>query len=273
MTEAARLLAVAKAYDGAENVNSAYGHLIDDFKWTDMSKLFGKHGAKEVPFAGYYAGFERLTHAVFLEYGDTQTSGRAGIAFHWLIQPVIHVASDGRSARAHSYLFHPDTNKRPGSASLFGAMYPDNQFVLEDGVWRFWNLSLDEPYFELVGGWKGGWSGKAAPRAAGAPPPAPGYTPCEPRRDPTLFRCPTGGKVRARRTDHGTGESGRALSRGHRGDVGLAADPADVVELQEPGERAEAGEFPPDCIPCDYAPDSSMTRHGYLLPPTGPEAK
>jgi hypothetical protein len=28
----------------------------------------------------------------------------------------------------------------------------------------------------------------------------------------------------------------------------------------------------PDCVPCEYAPDLSMTRHGYLLPPTGPES-
>jgi hypothetical protein len=30
--------------------------------------------------------------------------------------------------------------------------------------------------------------------------------------------------------------------------------------------------FLPDCVPCEYAPDMSMTRHGYLLPPTGPKS-
>jgi len=28
--------------------------------------------------------------------------------------------------------------------------------------------------------------------------------------------------------------------------------------------------FLPDCVPCDYAPDLSMTRHGYQLPASGP---
>jgi len=28
--------------------------------------------------------------------------------------------------------------------------------------------------------------------------------------------------------------------------------------------------FLPDCVPCNYAPDMSMTKHGYLLPPTDP---
>jgi hypothetical protein len=28
---------------------------------------------------------------------------------------------------------------------------------------------------------------------------------------------------------------------------------------------------PGACVPCDYAPDLSMTRHGYRLPPSAPE--
>jgi len=271
LLEAARRLAVSKAYDGAENVNSAYGHVIDDFKWTDMSKLFGKHGAKEVPFAGYYAGFERLTHAVMLEYGDTQVAGRAGIAFHWLIQPVIHVAADGRSARAHSYLFHPDTNKRPGSASLFGAMYPDNQFVLEDGVWRFWNLSLDEPYFQLVGGWKGGWSGKAAPRPAGAPPPPLVAPPVNPAAPQHYF----GAQLVAKFPPDVPITALGKVEEHYRGGTGEAWDWPQILPMWWDYKNPVSGRTPenflPDCIPCDYSPDSSMTKHGYLLPPTGPE--
>jgi hypothetical protein len=30
--------------------------------------------------------------------------------------------------------------------------------------------------------------------------------------------------------------------------------------------------FLPDCVPCDYKPELSMAKHGYLLPPTGPQA-
>ena len=268
LADDARRLAVATAYDGAENLNSAYGHLIDDFQWKDMAKLFGKHGAKEVPFAGYYAGYERIAQSVFLEYGDTQVTGRAGIAFHWLIQPVILVASDGRSASARGYLFHPDTAKAPGSADIFGAMYPDNQFVLEDGTWRIWNLSLDEPYFSMPGGWKGGWSAKPKPRAAPVPTPA------------SLAPRP-GAPVRY---------IGAALVNKFEPDVRIT-----VLGVREEHYQGGTGEtwawpqilpmwwnyrnlvsgrtpenFLPDCVPCDFNPDLSMARHGYLLPPTGP---
>src|SRR5215467_8211895 len=64
-----------------------------------------------------------------------------------------HPAGDSASVRR--YLFHPNTSKQ-GSSTLFGAMYPDDHLILEDGIWRLWNLSLDEPYFEMPN-WKGGW--------------------------------------------------------------------------------------------------------------------
>jgi hypothetical protein len=266
LVEAARLLAVAEAYDGAENVNSAYGHVIDDFKWTDMAKLFGKHGAKEVPFAGYYAGFDRIDRAVFLEYGDTQVAGRAGIAFHWLIQPVILVATDGRSARAHSYLFHPDTNKRLGSAGLFGAMYPDNQFVLEDGVWRFWNLSLDEPYFSMVGGWTGGWSGKAPPRPAGAPPAPRATPPVNPSAPQHYF----GAQLVAKFAPDVPITTLGKVEEHYRGGTGQTWDWPQILPMwwnyRNPVSGRSPENFLSDCIPCDYDPDMSMTRHGYLLP-------
>jgi hypothetical protein len=269
LTELARRLAVSTAYDGAENVNSAYGHLIDDFKWTDMAKLFGKHGAKEVPFAGYYAGYERIAQSVFLEYGDTQVTGRSGIAFHWLIQPVILVAADGRSASGRSYLFHPDTAKAPGSADIFGAMYPDNQFVLEDGVWRLWNLSLDEPYFTMPGGWAGGWSSKPRPRATPAPTPAS----LAPRPNaPVRY---IGAALVAKFEPDVRITALGAREEHYRGGTGEVWEWPQILPMwwgyRNPVSGRTPENFLPDCVPCEYKPDLSMARHGYLLPPTGPQ--
>ena len=269
LNEDVRRLSVSTAYDGAENVSSSYGFFIDDFQWSAMAKIFGKRGAKEVPFAGYYAGAERIAHSVYLEYGDARVSGRAGIAFHWRIQPVINVASDGRSASVRTYLFHPDTAKKPGSANIMSGMYLDDQFVLEDGIWRFWNLSLDEPYFTMPGGWKGGWSSTAPPR----PPSSAGPRPAaDPNRKTGYFGADLVKKfppdvpitalgVREEHYQGGTGETWAwpqilPMWWGYKNPVS--------------GRTPE--NFLPDCVPCECAPDMSMAKHGYLLPPTGPES-
>jgi hypothetical protein len=70
MKEAARKVMVAKAYDGAEHVSSSYGFFADDSQWNWLSELFGKTGTKQIPFAGYYTGYDRISHGLFLEYGD-----------------------------------------------------------------------------------------------------------------------------------------------------------------------------------------------------------
>jgi hypothetical protein len=264
LTEDARHLAVSTAYDGAENINSAYGNYADDFQWTDMSKLFGKHGAKEVPFAGYYSGADRITHALMLEYGDARVGGRAAIAFHWLIQPMTLVAPDGRSARTRTYLFHPDTAKTPGSASLFGAMYPDNQAVLEDGVWRLWNLSLDEPYFGMPGGWRGGWSSKAPPHAEPKRPPV----------SPTQAVHYFGAQLVAKFAPDVPITVLGVREEHYRGGTGEPWEWPQILPMwwsyRNPVSGRQPENFLPDCVPCDYAPDQSMTRHGYVLPVSGP---
>jgi hypothetical protein len=269
LNEDVRRLSVSTAYDGAENVSSSYGFFIDDFQWSDMAKTFGKRGAKEVPFAGYYAGAERIAHSVYLEYGDARVSGRSGIAFHWRIQPVINVVSDGRSASVRTYLFHPETAKKQGSANIMSGMYLDDQFVLEDGIWRFWNLSLDEPYFTMSGGWNGGWSSTAPPR----PPSSAGPRPAaDPNRKTGYFGADLVKKfppdvpitalgVREEHYQGGTGETWAwpqilPMWWGYKNPVS--------------GRTPE--NFLPDCVPCEYAPDMSMVKHGYLLPPTGPES-
>src|SRR5205814_7319013 len=114
LKEGARKVMVAVAYDAAEHVSSSYGFFADDSQWNWLSALFGKTGTKQIPFAGYYTGYDRISHGLFLEYGDpvSLSAKKASIAFHWRIQPVINVAPDGRSARVRTYLFHPNTSKQ-----------------------------------------------------------------------------------------------------------------------------------------------------------------
>ncbi len=294
LQEAARKLLVAKAYDGAENVSTAYGNYADDSQWVMLAEIFGKTGTKQIPYAGYYTGGERIAHALQLQYGEPvnpATAMRAGIAYHWRIQPVINVAPDGRSARLRTYLFHPNTGKNPGG-TLFGAMYPDDHLILEDGIWRLWNLSLDEPYFEMPN-WKGGWAAARdkAPAAAAARATAPAGT--APAAAPPRAAAPAGPATAAANPAAPARPQryvGAALVPVYRPDV-----PISELGVRQEHYRGGTGEpgtgpgscrcgggyrnpvsgrtpelFLPDCVPCDYSPAMSMTRHGYLLPPTDP---
>ncbi len=232
---------------------------IDDFQWPLMGALYGRRGAKEVPFAGYYLGGERITKAVVTEYGPPPTTPRTGISFHWLIQPVIIVAPDGRSASVRTRLFQPRTSMQPSKpgaflgAGIWEGMY-QNQVNLEDGTWRIWNLTLDEPYVE-PNGWKLGWAGMKDARAGKLPPPLPLIEKFPPDIPISIL---------GRREEHFRGGSGDPIA--WPGILPMWFGYLNPVSGRQPEH------FQPDCAPCDHAPDLQLTAHGYLLPPAGPAA-
>jgi hypothetical protein len=268
MREARRKLAMATAYDAAEHVSSAYGFFADDSQWDWLSEIFGKGGTKQIPFAGYYTSYPRISKALFLEYGDPVglDAKKSAIAFHWRIQPVITVAPDGRSARVRTYLFHPNTSKT-ASSTLFGAIYPDDHLILEDGIWRLWNLSLDEPYFSMPD-WKRGWVGVNEPTAGEAPRPAPRAV--DPDRPQRFFGAAL---VKQYRPDVPITELG-VLQEHFRGGTGEPWDWPRILPMWWGYKNPVSGRVPElfleDCVPCGYAPEMSMTKHGYLLPSTDP---
>ncbi len=144
------------------NMTAAYTHYIDDGQWTSIGAIFAAKGTKHVPFNGYYIGPERIAHRPGAKPAVNSTNpGRGG--WHWLLQPVVHVAPDGRSAKMRTRLFHPGTGFNSGG-SLEGGMYPNNQAVLEKGVWKLWTVTIDEPYFSSQ--FPHGWSRTAPPRAS-----------------------------------------------------------------------------------------------------------
>jgi hypothetical protein len=180
------------------------------------------------------------------------------------MQPVIHVAPDGRSAKMRSRLFHPAPNNSGGG--MEGGMYPNNQAVLESGVWKLWTITIDEPYFTSQ--WPTGWSRAAAPRAAPAAPrpaaPAAGAAPAAPAARP-----PSGAELYPPDIPLTT------LGKRFEGFAGGAGE-----TIRWPGQlpmwfhykNPVSGRVPPlywpNCGPCEYAPQTSMDKHGYTLPDT-----
>lgn len=259
MDDLSRRLARSRAYDGVENVSSAYGFYIDDFQWPQMAAIFAVKGNKQSPFAGYYLGRDRILGAVNASWGPPPKL-RSAISFHWRTQPVIQVSQDGRSANLRTRLFQPRTSKsQPAGPSEFymggvhAGMYPNEQAVLENGVWRLWSVTIDEHYFASPD-WKGGWA-SAVDRPDGAAPP--------PSKLLTIY--PPDVKI----SDLGRREEG------FRGGTGKTITWPGILPMWFNYRNLVSGRTPerywPDCVPCEALPDARMTSHGYQAPPTGPQ--
>jgi hypothetical protein len=248
--EAERRLAVSKAWDGAENMNSAYGDYLDDLDFGPLGKLFARNGTKEVPFRGIYVGRERIV-ARDATSPPPGSRPRTSIPIHWRTQPVILVAEDGRSASIRSRLFQGGSS-RTRASGLNGGMYHD-QVVLEDGVWKLWSVNIDEFFFQSAS-YDGGWSAAKDPEPATARPPAAqnaqndSYPP-----DIPLSKL---------------GER----ERGFRGGAGDTIAWPSILTMWFHYKNPVSGRVPehywPDCESCVQYPETSMKNHGYLLPPS-----
>ncbi|HET9267531.1 MAG TPA: nuclear transport factor 2 family protein [Vicinamibacterales bacterium] len=263
-----RRLRMATAYDGAEHVSTTYGMYADDFQWPPMAAIFGRQGAKQIPFVGYYKSAGRIARATYLEWGDP-TDTRTNVTWHWRMQPVILIAADGRSASLRTYLFQPRTQKDRASG-IAGAMYLD-QLVLEDGIWRLWSLSLNEPYFTSPD-WKSGWSGAKyrGPQPQQAPRPRPALAPGTPEKPFGYF----GADLVAKYPPDVAITALGARQEHFRGGTGDTWDWPMILPMWWHYKNPVSGRTPelymPDCTPCEFAPGMSMTKHGYVLPPAGP---
>jgi hypothetical protein len=253
VSEARRRLARSAAYDGISNISAAYGYYIDDSDALGWASTLATNGFKETPFAGYHIGRERLIAARVRGPGpETQR----GISYHWTTQPVVLVSDDGRSATGRFRLFQPRTGREVGEAGAFfgasfwGGMY-HNRYVLEDGVWRIWELTLDEPYITPVA-WKDGVWAKA--------------------KDPET----------PRRWGGGNSDVDIPLSALVRREMNLPGGTGESLQwpsilpmwfsYRNPVSGREPEYFHPECVPCTVRPELGLSANGWQEAPDAPEA-
>jgi hypothetical protein len=256
LPEVRRRLVRSAAYDGIENVSAAYGFYVDDMNTAGWAGVMATKGFKETPFQGYHVGRDRLLAA---RLRGPAPEKQAGISYHWLMQPVVLVSDDGRSATGRFRLFQPRTGKTVGkagdffAASFWGGMYHD-RYVLEDGIWRIWELTLDEPYINPVA-WKDGVWAKSkdpAPRPGGTPPRAN-------TANVDILLTALG-----RREEHFVGGTGQTRQW------------PSILPMWFTYTNPVSGRVPerhqPDCVLCALRPDLNLDRNGYQEPPDAPAA-
>src|SRR4029453_13886296 len=63
----------SQAYHAAENLATAYGFYIDEFKWDDAADLFSRDGWKELSYVGTYVGRERVRESMKRRYPNPKS--------------------------------------------------------------------------------------------------------------------------------------------------------------------------------------------------------
>ncbi len=174
-----------KDYYEIDNLVSAYGYYLDKNLWNDLADLFADGGSIELAQRGVYIGRERVRAFLFNVFGKEGPSENR-LGNHIQYQAVIHVAADGQTALSRSRMMQ---QLYFGQRASMGASIYENEFVKEDGVWRF---GVDHTFNTWTAGYEGGW---ARNPGRGVPGPSKSYPPDTPptfefRMFPTVYEVP-----------------------------------------------------------------------------------
>jgi len=136
--------------DAVETLQATFGFYFDKGLWEDAADLFARAGSFEYGLSGVYIGQDHIRRAL-LQYGP-QGLARGYLNNHMMLQPVITVAADGRTAAGRWQ--GPVMLSEPGANGIWGVGIYENEYVKEGGVWkiaRFHFYPLRSPTMTAAG--------------------------------------------------------------------------------------------------------------------------
>lgn len=153
-------LTLAEDAAAIRKLQREYGFFIDKGLWEDLSALFTDDARASYP-AGVFIGKASIREHVWRNVGDGSIGIKDGRIYnHMVLQPVIDVAADGKSAKGRwrvlamiGRLADPKGD-RPGQAQWAGGIY-ENVYVKEGGVWKIKDLRY---YNDFAAPYEGGWA-------------------------------------------------------------------------------------------------------------------
>jgi len=176
VAEARQRVERLKDFDALENLAGVYGFYVDKNLHDDVADLFADDSVVEILGRGVFIGKDRVREYMRNLSPIGPQQGR--LFNHMHLQPVIHVADDGLTAEIRARLFVmfgiENTNAQWGSGIY------ENQFVKEDGIWKFKYLHGYQTFYTLYeDGWAKQASGIFAPYER-LPPDRPQSVPYDP---------------------------------------------------------------------------------------------
>src|SRR5215468_6807536 len=144
LTQLENNLHKAQAIRDIKRLQYSYSHYAELGLWFDLGDLFATNGVAHYA-QGDFRGPESLRKFYLQELGRGQLGLADGRIYpHIMIQPVVSVAADGKTAKGRWHVIAMlggfGTN-----ASWAGVVY-ENSYVLEDGVWKISDLSYNSQY-------------------------------------------------------------------------------------------------------------------------------
>jgi hypothetical protein len=153
-----RDLTALEDVNAVKKLQRVYGFYTDKQLWTAAADLFAADGTIEVGGRGVYAGRDRVLE--FLRtYGPESPQPRR-LFDHMQLQPIVHVAPDGRTAQGRWHVFAQEAVH--GEYANWGLGVLENEYVKEDGVWK---IARHHFFTTMYTPYDAGWGKTAIPNA------------------------------------------------------------------------------------------------------------
>jgi hypothetical protein len=141
----------ATDYVDIANLQASYGFYVDKARWDDAADLFSTDATLEIAGRGLFKGQDRIR--TYLKELGPLVHGK--LFNHMQLQPVIHVAADGATAKARWRSFMQVGQL--GKEARWGEATYENEYVRDGGVWKISKLhSFITFYVEYERGWNKG---------------------------------------------------------------------------------------------------------------------
>ena len=134
-----------------EKLQRIYGFYTDKQLWTQAADLFAANGTIEVGGRGVYVGKDRVL--AFLKQNGPEFPQPGRLFDQMQLQPVVHVAADGRTAKGRWHMFAQEAVH--GEYAHWGLGTFENEYVKEGGVWKIQRLHL---YTTMYTTYEDGWA-------------------------------------------------------------------------------------------------------------------
>jgi hypothetical protein len=135
-----------------KRLQRAYGYYIDQGMWTQAADLFAPQGTIEIGLDGVYVGQKRVRQYFFALGGGREGLKHGQLNEHLILQPVVHVAEDGRTAKARWRALL--MTGQLGENAFWGEGVYENEYVKQNDTWKIsklhWYQTFMVPY---AGGW------------------------------------------------------------------------------------------------------------------------